>query len=119
MFFLGLLSTPLPYLLLAAFYFFGFAMGMFNSNTGDEPAEVLASATIPVEVRQNADEPSIFYFQVQADQIHFQDTDIIHEENASLFPPDTGSSTYFVMNDKVSGILFGRFQFSRPPPLPC
>jgi hypothetical protein len=118
-FFLGLLSTPLPYLLLAAFYFFGFAMGMFNNSTGDEPAEVVAAVTIPVEVRQKTTEPSTFYFQVQPDQVHFQATSLTPEKNISSFFPDTGSPSYLVTNDKVPGYLYSGFQFSRPPPFAC
>ena len=119
MFFLGLLSTPLPYLLLAAFYFFGFAMGMFNNSNGDEPAEVIASVTIPVEVRQKTADTFTFYYQVQSDQIHSQTTNAVSEEVTSSFFPDTGLFRYHLMDDKVHGYLYSGFQFSRPPPSIC
>jgi len=118
-FFLGLLSTPLPYLLLAAFYFFGFAMGMFNNSSGDEPSEALASVTIPVEVRQKAADSSTFYYQVQSDQNHFKATSAAPEEVKSSFSPGIGTFKYHITNDKVHGYLYSVFQFSRPPPTIC
>jgi len=119
MFFLGLLSTPLPYLLLAAFYFFGFAMGMFNNSTGDEVSETVSSVTIPVEVKQKAADHSIYYFQVNNHKIQDQ-TDILKsEDTTSAFLPDTGPTIFQVRNIKVHEFLFPGFQFSRPPPSGC
>jgi len=119
MFFLGLLSTPLPYLLLAAFYFFGFAMGMFNNSTGDEVSETISSVTIPVEVKQQATSHSNYYFQINNYKIQDQ-TDILKsEDSTSAFLSDTGPTTFQVRNVKVHEFLFPAFQFSRPPPSGC
>jgi hypothetical protein len=119
MFFLGLLSTPLPYLLLAAFYFFGFAMGMFNNSTGDETAETVLSVTIPVEVKQIATDHSVYYYQINNHKIQNQ-TNIIESENkTTAFIPDTGTVIFQVRNIKVHEFLFPGFQFSRPPPSGC
>jgi hypothetical protein len=119
MFFLGLLSTPLPYLLLAAFYFFGFAMGMFNNSTGDEAIETVSSVTIPVEVKQKATDHSVYYFQVNDHKIQNQNTILKPEVKTTTFIPDTGSTIFQVRNIKVHEFLFSGFQFSRPPPSGC
>ncbi len=119
MFFLGLLSTPLPYLLLAAFYFFGFAMGLFNNSTGEDSFEVVSAVTIPLEVKQKAAEPSTYYYQLQSEKINIQANSLIPEENTSPFFPDPGTAIYHLTNDKVHGLLYSGFQFSRPPPFYC
>ena len=119
MFFLGLLSTPLPYLLLAAFYFFGFAMGVFNNSTGDESFETIATATIPVETKQKVSDNSTFYYQINADQNHIQADVLKSEDNTFPFFPDTGANVYDLSNVKVHEFLFSGFHFSRPPPVSC
>ena len=119
MFFLGLLSTPLPYLLLAAFYFFGFAMGMFNNSTGDEVSEAVSSVTIPVEVKQKTADHSIYYFQVNIHQIQDQTNILKSDDKTTAFIPDTGTIIFQVRDIKAPGFLFSGFQFSRPPPSGC
>ena len=119
MFFLGLLSTPLPYLLLAAFYFFGFAMGMFNNKTGDEVSETISSVTIPVEVKQQTTTQANYYFQINNQQIQNKTEVIKSEESISAFLSDTGPTTFQFRNIKVHEFLFSGFQFSRPPPSGC
>jgi hypothetical protein len=119
MFFFGLLSTPLPYLLLAAFYFFGFAVGMFNNSTGDEAIETVSSVSIPVEVKQKTNETSVHYTQANNHKIRNQ-TDILKpEDKTTAFIPDTGTIIFQVRNIKVHELLFPGFQFSRPPPSGC
>jgi hypothetical protein len=117
-FFLGLLSTPLPYLLLAAFYFFGFAMGMFNNSTGEETTEQMAAVTIPVEVKQKTAEPSAFFYQITSSQAHNQTQSLI-EDNTSFFYPDSGKTIFQNRNCKIHEFLYSGFQFSRPPPAIC
>lgn len=116
MFFLGLLSTPLPYLLLAAFYFFGFAMGMFNNSSGEETVEATASITIPVEVKQKTTDHTTYYYQVCKDKIQNQTANLASKDTSSAFSPDTGTIIYQFTNIKVHEFLFTGFQFSRPPP---
>lgn len=118
-FFLGLLSTPLPYLLLAAFYFFGFAMGMFNNSSGDESTETIASITIPVEVKQKTSDQTIFYYQTYIDNFQSQTNSLKSEDTTSEFSPPTGTLIYQFRNIKVHEFLFSGFQFSRPPPSVC
>ncbi|MDP2335337.1 MAG: hypothetical protein Q8N05_02585 [Bacteroidota bacterium] len=119
MFFLGLLSTPLPYLLLAAFYFFGFAMGMFNNSTGDEATEATASVTIAAEVKQITNDQNTFYYQAYMDNFQSQADGITAENQTSSFSSDTGRIIYHFRNVKVHEFLFSSFQFSRPPPSVC
>jgi len=119
MFFLGLLSTPLPYLLLAAFYFFGFAMGMFNNSSGDEVSETISSVTIPVEVKQSTTEHSVYYYQVSNQKIQDQAPVIKPENTSTAFLPHTGPTIFQVRNVNVHEFLFPGFQFSRPPPSGC
>jgi hypothetical protein len=118
-FFLGLLSTPLPYLLLAAFYFFGFAMGMFNNSTGEEAIETASSVTIPVEVNQKTAEPSVFYYQAYNDQVQHQTEKIQSDHQISIFFPDSGILKYELRNMDVSEFHSQGFHFSRPPPSGC
>ena len=119
MFFLGLLSTPLPYLLLAAFYFFGFAMGMFNNSTGEEMVETVSSVTIPVDVNQKTADQSVFYYQAYNDQILNQ-TDILKsDDQLSILFPDTGILKFDLRNSDVPEFYLHGFHFSRPPPSGC
>jgi len=115
-FFLGLLSTPLPYLLLAAFYFFGFAMGMFNNSSGDEAVESVSAVTIPVEVKQKTTEQTAFYFQINPEQNHIQSDILITKESSSSYFPDTGTIVFKISNLKVPDFKTSDFRFSRPPP---
>jgi len=89
-FFLGLLSTPLPYLLIAAFYFFGFAMGVFNSNTEEESVEVLVTASIPAEIDDNQSNGSTFYYQDYTPLQQLNDQFIVAEDAPIPDFPDTG-----------------------------
>jgi hypothetical protein len=115
-FFLGLLSTPLPYLLLAAFYFFGFAMGMFNSSSGDEAVETVSAVTIPVEVGQKTTEQSAFYFQVNPVQTQNQSDVLITNNTSSFYFPDTGPLAFRITDIEVPDFKTSDFRFSRPPP---
>jgi len=118
-FFLGLLSTPMPYLLLAAFYFFGFAMGMFNNSNGEEATEKLASVTIPVEVKQKTTDNSVYYYQINTDQKQNQSNTLKTADSTFSFIPDSENIVFQFRNIKVHESLFSGFQFSRPPPFGC
>jgi len=115
-FFLGLLSTPLPYLLLAAFYFFGFAMGMFNNSNGDEPIETVSAVTIPVEIKQKTIDQHTFYFEVNPIQLHQQSESTISKDSYLPYFPDTGTTIFISKNSKVPDNKSTSFRFSRPPP---
>lgn len=117
MFFLGLLSTPLPYLLLAAFYFFGFAMGMFNNNTGDEVLDAtISSVTIPAEIKQKNTDHSVYYFQITNSERKTQNNTLKYSDSSVEFSPDTGIKVFLDRNTAFYEFQLSRFQFSRPPP---
>jgi hypothetical protein len=118
-FFLGLLSSPLPYLLLAAFYFFGFAMGMFNNSTGDESTETVSAVTIPAEVRQKPIETAVFFYQVNSEINHNQITNCQSSDKSSTFPPDIKKEVLRSQNHSVPEFFVNGFRFSRPPPAHC
>ena len=119
MFFLGLLSTPLPYLLLAAFYFFGFAMGMFNNSTGDETTETVAAVTIPAETIKKAPELSTYYFRIGQQENQIQKDIPLSENSLTSFSPDTGPTPIYIPDVKIRDFHFSGFRFSRPPPSAC
>jgi hypothetical protein len=115
-FFIGLLSTPLPYLLLAAFYFFGFAMGMFNNSNGDEAVETISAVTIPVEIKQKPTEQPAFYFQVNQSNTQNQSEILISKDTSLSYFSDTGTTVFKINNLKVPDFKTSDFRFCRPPP---
>lgn len=120
MFFLGLLSTPLPYLLLAAFYFFGFAFGLFNNSNGEEMSKPIAAITIPAEVKQKVADHSAYYFHTNTENQKQSLNETLKAENTnSLYPPDTGIIFHHFKDQKDYQFLFSGFHFSRPPPSFC
>jgi hypothetical protein len=120
MFFLGLLSTPLPYLLLAAFYFFGFAMGMFNDKNGEETTESIASISIPAEIKQKNTESTTYYYY---SEINFEKQShsaaFSKEDTTPQAFPDKGPTFLQSRNSLIHEIHISGFHFSRPPPSVC
>lgn len=119
MFFLGLLSTPLPYLLLAAFYFFGFAMGMFNSKSDEEVTENTVALSIPAEVKEKSPESAVFYFNVYSEVNHDQIIDLPTEAISNTYPPDIRIQVFRDRNAELPEFFLNGFRFSRPPPSFC
>ena len=119
MFFLGLLSTPLPYLLLAAFYFFGFAMGMFNNGNEDKVVDRFAAITLTAEIKPKTVDHSSFYFRldVEKDQTQCKFTKPEADTSATFF--DICGITLPVGGIKIKPVFFSGFYFSRPPPNYC
>jgi len=118
-FFLGLLSTPLPYLLLAGIYFFGFALGMFTNKPDEDSTQTVSSVTIPVEVKQKTADHTVYYYKVGSDRIQNQ-IDLLKSDTAAFsFSPDTGTHITQFRNVTVHGFHFPGAQFSRPPPPGC
>jgi hypothetical protein len=118
-FFLGLLSTPLPYLLLAAFYFFGFAMGMFNNKTGDEKNEIVSSVTIPAEVAKKAPGEATFYYQINPVSVQQYTCARVTEQPAPVLQTDTGPAAIPVLDMRIRDFQLSGFRFCRPPPSVC
>lgn len=119
MFFLGLLSTPLPYLLLAAFYFFGFAMGMFNNKTGEETIESIATVSIPAEIKQKSTESTIYYYSGINFEKQGHTVALSKEDSTPQAFPDTGPTFLQSRNSLIHEIQISGFFFSRPPPSVC
>jgi hypothetical protein len=119
MFFLGLLSTPIPYLLLAAFYFFGFAMGMFNNKIDDEVAEPVVSVTIPAEVKENKTEQTVYYFHVNREPKTQTQPGLKFECNFAEFAPDTGPTLLICYSVGAYDFNYSNSLFCRPPPVLC
>jgi hypothetical protein len=106
-------------LLLAAFYFFGFAMGMFNNSTGDEAVETIASVTIPAETCKKAPEQPTFYYQINQVVIQNQTDTVLTKNTFYSFFPDTGTLNFYISDVKMKEFHFSGFRFSRPPPSAC
>lgn len=120
MFFLGLLSTPLPYLLLAAFYFFGFAMGVFNNKTDERPKEQVAAVTIPADIKEIKADHAVHYYQVSSDFQNKISKPQIELAGHAAFVTDTSPDEYvsrYYLKTYDSNFL--KALFSRPPPSVC
>ena len=115
MFFLGLLSTPMPYLLLAAFYFFGFAFGVFNNKT-EEVVDPIVSLTIPVEVKEKTPETAAYYFQFKGFEQNNFDQDVVKRNDNVLYVPDTGPNLQAHTSSSTYDFYFSNTLFCRPPP---
>jgi hypothetical protein len=119
MFFLGLLSTPMPYLLLAAFYFFGFAMGLFNNKTEEEVIETAAVKTIVVESGTSSMEHTAFYYdQYKPGKAQVELSKAV-SPFAQIFATDTGPSPHTIYCSPTYDFVYSHSQFSRPPPADC
>jgi len=118
-FFIGLLSTPLPYLLLAGFYFFGFAMGMFQNSTEDQTLEPIASITIEHEVAPSMDNHSTFHYLGDTNKIQTQSKSLPSDECILPLFSDSGIIQILQKDTGIQKSLFSKSRFSRPPPSFC
>ena len=118
MFFLGLLSTPLPYLLLAVFYFFGFATGMFKGNAEMESNTQVQVKNIQVEPQTESVEKSGLTFQYHDYKFDFQKK-VTYCVVPSIEPPPVGQNeklTYFIQGIKIHRSFTSEYYSCRPPP---
>jgi hypothetical protein len=115
-FLFGILSSPLPYLLIAGFYFIGFATGIFAGNTDHEAQEQTETKNIRVESQSKAEVSASINF-------HFND----YSFQKKLVDPDIKSSSpsavcekekliYRVHDIKINPAFFADSNFCRPPP---
>jgi hypothetical protein len=121
MFFLGLLSTPLPYLLLAAFYFFGFAMGLFNNKTGDEITGSVEVVAIAGVANEDISEKCVYFFQTgnsDSDKDYSQVKSIV-ERVINQFEPDPGIFVFSSYRTVLYNFKYSNSLFCRPPPVVC
>jgi len=116
-FFLGLLSTPLPYLLLAVFYFFGFATGMFNGEVDIEPKIQVQVKNIQFEAQASSFEKSKNTYQFHKHNFQEKGAYCVVE---SVQPPPIAPNKkliYGVFGLKIPHFFTCRYYFCRPPPI--
>lgn len=116
MFLFGILSSPLPYLLMAVFYFFGFATGMFKGNADSEPEQQLQVKNIQVEPQTKT---------VETAESTFQFHDYKFQENTNNYAVISAKSPavrqkekliYFVHDINTHHLFTSEYNFCRPPP---
>jgi len=115
-FLFGILSSPLPYLLIAVFYFFGFATGMFSGNADSETNEQIQVKNIQVEPQEKTVETaeSTFRYHDYNHQKKITDSTVL-----SMWPSAFSQKEkliYMVHNIKVHHSPTSETNFSRPPP---
>jgi hypothetical protein len=115
-FLFGILSSPLPYLLMAVFYFFGFATGMFKGNAEIETAEQIQVKNIQVE-------PQSKTFETAETTFHFNDYTFQQKiVDYAVQPVQTSAIgekeklIYFVHDIKIDLSTTSESYFCRPPP---
>ena len=116
MVFLGLLSTPLPYLLLAVFYFFGFATGMFKSDVDIETNPQDQVKNIQVEAQTIRLDKSAYTYQFH--KYNFQDDNAfcaVPKVQPKLVPINE-KMVHFIQELKIPHSFTSESYFSRPPP---
>ena len=117
MFLFGILSSPLPYLLMAVFYFFGFATGMFKGEAEIEP-------NIQVQVKNIQFEPQISNFEKSENTYQFHKNNFqekvvfcaVQSTQPPPFPPNE-KLIYFVHGLKIPHSSTSEYYFCRPPPI--
>jgi len=115
-FLFGILSSPLPYLLMAVFYFFGFATGMFKGNADNEPGEQIQVKNIQAEPQTKTSEITEFTFQFH--DYKFQKT-ANNYTIPSIQPPAVCQKEkliYFAYDINTHHSATSEYYFCRPPP---
>ncbi len=116
MFLFGILSSPLPYLLMAVFYFFGFATGMFKGNADNETVQQIQVKNIQVEPQAKSYETAETTFQYH--DYSFQKK-IVDFTVQFIWPSPVCQKEkliYFVHDIKVHHSPTSESGFCRPPP---
>ena len=116
MFLFGILSSPLPYLLMAVFYFFGFATGMFKGDADSEPDKQIQVKNIQVETQTKS-------FEIADCTFHFHDYNAHQKIDYCTVQSDQQPAfsqkeklIYFVHDTKVHHSPLSESYFCRPPP---
>jgi hypothetical protein len=101
---------------MAVFYFFGFATGMFKSNSENE-------STAQIQVKNIQVEPQTKSVEIAKYTFHFNDYSaqkkIDCSDVQSVQPPAVCQNEkliYFVHDIKVHHSFISEYYFSRPPP---
>lgn len=116
-FLFGILSSPLPYLLMAAIYFLGFATGMFHKEVADSDENIQTQVkniqTVP-QADQGIESDKNFHFY----QYDFKKKFVDSLVQSIQPPPDRQKEKiiYFVHDIKIPHSSLSDFYFCRPPP---
>ncbi len=118
MVFFGLLSTPLPYLLLAIVYFFGFIGGMFfhpeNSREAENgPDARVASANVQTEPEKMG--ASCFYEKIVWQKTEKSEPVCVQPDYSLVIP--NNALRFFIPERKLPEFFVSDFLFCRPPPV--
>jgi hypothetical protein len=115
-FLFGILSSPLPYLLMAVFYFFGFATGMFKGNADSETGEQLQVKNIQVEPQTKTFETAETTFQYHDYSFQKKLVDYAVQPIQPSAISQKDKLIYFVHDLKVDLSPTSESYFCRPPP---
>jgi hypothetical protein len=115
-FLFGILSSPLPYLLIAIFYFIGFATGIFAGNTDNEATEQIETKNIQIEPQSKAvvSTSSDFHYSDYKFQKKLIDLDIQSAWPSAVCEKE--KLIYPIHDLKVNPSFFADSNFCRPPP---
>ena len=116
MFLFGILSSPLPYLLMAVFYFFGFATGMFKGNDDTEKIAQIQVKNIHIEPQAKISENTESTYQFQDYSFQKITTDYAVQPIQSSAISQKEKLIYFVHDIEVDTSPTSEYYFSRPPP---
>lgn len=117
MFLIGILSSPLPYVLMAVFYIFGFVAGMFQKETADLDSQVqiqVSNIQAATEVNaQDKTENNFHFHQYKA----AKKVDCCVKISMPSPPCSKEKLIYFVHDIKIPHTSISDFYFCRPPPV--
>jgi hypothetical protein len=116
-FLFGILSGPLPYLLMAAFYIFGFVAGAFHKESADLDSQLQNQANniqaqAPAYTLDKA-ENNFHFYQFKAQK----KVENCVKVTLPLPPCSKEKLIYFVHDIKIPHTSISDFYFCRPPPV--
>ena len=117
MFLFGILSSPLPYLLMAAFYFFGFVTGMFQKEAYDDDknAEVQVKIIhIESQTKHLVKVEKNFHYHHYTVEKKAIDCSVTSTQSLPYSKKE--KLIYFVHDIKIPPTSISDFSFCRPPP---
>jgi hypothetical protein len=112
-FLFGLLSTPLPYILIASIYLLGFASGIFSNQEVAEN-KVQEQQTIRHEQIVQPEENCILFCNEFNKQIKEIDFELLKHSFYNEY--DTGQINFRIEQIEIQSFCYSCDRFSRPPP---
>jgi len=116
-FLFGILSSPLPYLLMAVFYFFGFATSMFKGEVETEPNTQVQVKNIQVEPQTASIEKSEYTYQFHKYNSQEKGAFCVVQPVQPKLVPINEKLTYFIQELKIPHSSISQSYFCRPPPI--